>query len=71
MRKQAFLHFILLIINYLYPNKARSVAFAEAHAIQRDAGHYEAERLPGELVITAVGTLVRHLEGASFQTLLI
>ena len=71
MRKTSLLQFILLIINYLYPNTARSVAFAEAHALQRDAGHYKTESLPGELVIAAVGILAWHLERASFQTLLI
>ena len=71
MRKTSL--FVIYFIDYqlFIPNITRSVAFAEAHAIQRDAGHYEAEGLPGKLVITAVGTLARHLEGASFQTLLI
>ena len=71
MRKTSLLQFILLIINYLYPNKARSVAFAEAHTLQRDAGHYKAKGLPRELVIASVGVLAGHLKGASFQTLLI
>ena len=57
-----FLQFILLILNYLHPNKTRSVAFTEVHALKRDAGHYEVESLPGELVIAAVGILARHLK---------
>lgn len=57
--------------NYLHPNKARSIAFAKAHTLQRDAIHYKIESLPGELVIAGIGTLARHIEGASFQKLLI
>lgn len=38
---------------------------------QVSAGHYEAERLPGELEIAGIGILARHLERASLKALLV
>ena len=71
MRKTSL--FVIYFIDYqlFIPNITRSVAFAEAHTLQRDAGHYKAKGLPRELVIASVGVLAGHLKGASFQTLLI
>ena len=72
MGKTRILRFISLRMRYLSNlHKARSVALAEPYAIQRDAGHYEVERLPRELVIASIGILPWHFERPSFQTFLI
>lgn len=55
----------------LKPHEAGPVALAEACALQRDAGHYEAEGLPRELVIAGDRVLPGQLERAPLQALVV